>query len=333
MELNVGAAEMILPSAPSPQVMRDYATAHGILILAHSYQEGEIQDAAHIVGDSLELARHAKNQGAKKICFCGVHFMAETAKILSPEAKVFMPDLEAGCSLADGCDARDLEKYQGYLREKLGKEIATICYINCTAEVKALCDIVCTSGNALEAVESFDKDTPILFVPDMHLGAWVQENTDHEIYLWNAACQVHELFSIETLLEIRKEHPEGIVLAHPECPKNVRDEADFVRGTAGMLRIVKDSQDKTFIVATESNMIYRFKTEAPQNTYIPAPGASCACNLCPFMQLNTPDKLWWSLQNEAYEVNVPEDVAAKARVALERMLAVKQTRSIAPAMA
>ncbi|MCA8938993.1 MAG: quinolinate synthase NadA, partial [Planctomycetes bacterium] len=260
-----------------------------------------------------------------------VHFMAETAKILNPSAKVFMPDLEAGCSLASGCDARDLAKYQAFLREKLGKEIATICYVNCTAEVKALCDVVCTSGNALEVVESIDKGTPILFVPDMHLGAWVQENTDREIHLWNAACQVHELFSIETLHQIREEYPEGIVLAHPECPKNIRDEADFVRGTAGMLRIVKDSKDKTFIVATEGNMIYRFKTEAPQNTYVPAPGASCACNLCPYMQLNTADKLWYSLTNEVFEVDVPAETAAKARVALERMLDVKQTRSIAPA--
>jgi len=316
--------DMALDPAPTPEEMRAYADAHHILILAHSYQEGEIQDAAHFVGDSLELARKAVEVRAEDICFCGVHFMAETAKVLNPESRVFMPDLEAGCSLAERCDADDLAKYQEFLKHKLGRDdLATVCYVNCTARVKALSDVVCTSGNALEVVNSIPEDRPILFVPDVHLGGWVQEQTDREIHLWNATCIVHELFSVETLLALKAEHPGAVVLAHPECPKNVRDEADYVRGTAGMLRIVTANRDKTYIVATEGNMIHRFKTEAPENTYVPAPGPSCACNLCPHMQRNTPEKLWWSLRAKEHEVIVPEDVAAKARVALERMLAVK----------
>jgi len=316
--------EMTLETAPSPEEMRDYATRNNILILAHSYQEGEIQDAAHFVGDSLELARIAANEKPENICFCGVHFMAETAKILNPQATVFVPDLEAGCSLADGCKASDLAKYQAHLKQKIGRDdLVTVCYINCTAEVKALCDWVCTSGNALEVINAIPADKPILFVPDQHLGAWLQEQTGREMHLWNATCMVHELFSVEELLRLKREHPDAITLAHPECPKNILAESDFVRGTAGMLRIVTESVGATYIVATEGNMIYRFKKDAPNNTYIPAPGASCACNLCPHMQLNTEDKLWHSLQTRGPEVNVPAEIASRALVALERMLSVK----------
>jgi quinolinate synthase len=311
--------------APSTAEIKSYATDHNILILAHSYQEGEIQDAAHFVGDSLELARKAAEEKPDKICFCGVHFMAETAKILNPESSVFMPDPEAGCSLAEGCKAEDLAKYQTHLKQKLGRDdLVTVCYINTTAAVKALCDYVCTSGNSLEVIDSIPEESPILFVPDVHLGGWVQEQRpDRNIQLWNASCIVHELFSIETLLDIRREHPDSIVLAHPECPKNIRDEADYVRGTAGMLRIVTADQGKTYIVATEGNMIHRFRADAPDNEYIPAPGASCACNLCPHMQRTTADKLWRSLQTEEFEISVPQNVASQARVAVDRMLATR----------
>ncbi len=318
---------VMLEPAPDPREMRKFADQNGILILAHSYQDGHIQDAAHFVGDSLELARKAVEVKASRICFCGVHFMAETAKILNPESHVFMPDLEAGCSLAEGCSAQDLARYQTHLKEKLGRDnLVTICYINCTAAVKALSDVVCTSGNALEVVNSVPRGTPILFVPDVHLGGWVKENTDREIYLWNATCIVHELFSVDTLRALKKEHPDAQILAHPECPKNIRDEADFVRGTAGMLRIVTANKGKTYIVATEGNMVHRFRTEAPENTYIAAPGPSCACNLCPHMQKNTPEKLWYSLRTGRYEVLVDDAVASNARKALERMLAVRVTR-------
>jgi len=317
--------DLTLEPAPPPDQMRRYADEHGILVLAHSYQEGEIQDAAHFVGDSLELARKAHEMKPDDICFCGVHFMAETAKILNPDSTVFMPDLEAGCSLAEGCDAGDLARYQQLLKRKIGRDdLVTVCYINCTAAVKALSDVVCTSGNSLEVIDSIPADNAILFVPDVHLGGWVKEQRpEREIYLWNATCMVHELFSIDRLVELRKQHPEAIVLAHPECPKNIRDEADHVNGTSGMLRIVKQRRGATFIVATEGNMIYRFKQEAPENTYIPAPGPSCACNLCPHMQRNTPEKLWCSLRHKEPEVVVPEPVASQARIALERMLALK----------
>ena len=314
-----------LEPAPGADEMKAYATENDILILAHSYQEGEIQDAAHVVGDSLELARKAAEESPSNICFCGVHFMAETAKILSPNARVFMPDPEAGCSLAEGCRAEDLAKYQTFLKGKLGRDdLVTVCYVNTTAAVKALCDYVCTSGNSLEIIDSIPPESPILFVPDVHLGGWVQEQRpERDIHLWNATCLVHELFSVETLLDLKREHPDAITLAHPECPKNIRDASDYVRGTAGMLRIVTAERGRKYIVATEGNMIYRFQTEAPDNEYIPAPGASCACNLCPHMQRTTADKLWHSLRTKQFEITVPEDVAAQALVAVERMLAAK----------
>ncbi len=267
----VDVDQLDLEPAPSAEAMRAYADAHDILVLAHSYQGGEIQEAAHFVGDSLELARYAKEKQAHKICVCGVHFMAETVKILCPAARVFVPDPKAGCSLADGCNAADLEKYQAYLKEKLGREdLVTICYVNCTAGVKALCDIVCTSGNALEVVESVPAGQPILFVPDMHLGAWLIEQTGRDMGLWNAFCEVHQVFSVGTLLDLKKQYPTGRILAHPECPKNIRDLSDVVCGTAGMLRLVKQASGETFIIATEGNMLYRFAKEAPQNQYIPA---------------------------------------------------------------
>ncbi len=320
----VDVDQLDLEPAPSPEAMRAYADAHDILILAHSYQEGELQEAAHFVGDSLELARYAKQKQARNICLCGVHFMAETAKILCPSARVFVPDPKAGCSLAEGCNANDLEKYQAYLKAKRGRDdLVTICYVNCTAAVKALCDIVCTSGNALEVVQSVPADQPILFVPDMHLGAWLNEQTGRNMTLWNAACIVHEIFSIGMLLDLKKQHPTAKVLAHPECPKNIRDLADVVCGTAGMLRLVKQTQGEKYIIATEANMIYRFRKDAPRNEYIAAPGPSCACNLCPHMQRNTPEKLWHALQTKSPEVHVPQDIAAKARNALERMLEIK----------
>ena len=317
-----------LEPAPSPAEMKAYATENNILILAHSYQDGEIQDSAHIVGDSLELARAASELDAPNICFCGVHFMAETAKILNPESNVFMPDPEAGCSLAEGCKAEDLEQYQAFLQKKLGRDdLVTICYINTTAAVKALCDYVCTSGNSLEVIDAIPADSPILFVPDVHLGGWVKEQRpDRDIHLWDTACIVHELFSIETLLDLKHQYPDAITLAHPECPKNIRTESDYVRGTAGMLRIVKEAHGKQFIVATEGNMIYRLKTEAPDNEYIAAPGASCACNLCPHMQRTTVDKLWHSLRTKQFEITVPDDVAKAARVSVDRMLAIKPKR-------
>jgi len=312
-----------LLEVPDAQTIRSWASERGILILAHSYQEGFLQDAAHFVGDSLELARKAAEEQPQAICFCGVHFMAETASILCSDARVFVPDLEAGCSLADSCDAGKLQEYQSFLKRRHGRRPTTIAYVNCTAAVKAAVDIICTSGNALEVVDSLPDDELILFVPDRHLGGWINEVTGREMILWDGACEVHELFSVDTLLEMQREHPGAITICHPECPKRVRDEADHVLGTAGMLRLVKEAKGATFIVGTEGNMLYRLEKEAPQNTYLPAPGASCACNLCPHMQRNTPEKLWKCLQEQGPEVKVAPELAVGALRSLERMLAIK----------
>ncbi len=316
------ATDPHLLEVPEAAEIRDWATERGILVLAHSYQEGFLQEAAHFVGDSLELARKAAEEQPDAICFCGVHFMAETAKILCPQAEVFVPDLEAGCSLAESCRAEDLVRYQEHLTTKLGRRPTTVAYVNCTAAVKAQCDIICTSGNARAVVDSVPEDEPILFVPDRHLGGWLNEVTGREMILWDGACQVHELFSVDTLRDLQAANPGAITISHPECPKAVRDASDHVLGTAGMLKLVKQAEGQTFIVGTEGNMLYRFRKEAPQNTYLAAPGASCACNLCPFMQLNTPEKLWECLQRRGPQVEVPAEHVAAARRALERMLAV-----------
>ncbi len=316
------ATDPELLRVPEASEIRDWATERGILILAHSYQEGFLQDAAHFVGDSLELARKAAAEQPDAICFCGVHFMAETAKILCPQAEVFVPDIEAGCSLAESCRAEDLARYQDHLTHKLGKRPTTVAYVNCTAAVKALCDVICTSGNARAVVDSIPEDQPILFVPDRHLGGWLNEVTGREMILWNGACEVHELFSVEHLVALQGENPGAITISHPECPKPVRDASDHVLGTAGMLKLVKAAEGQTFLVGTEGNMLYRFQKEAPQNTYLAAPGASCACNLCPYMQLNTPEKLWECLHRRGPQVEVSDEHAAAARRALERMLAI-----------
>lgn len=314
------SSSLPLLEVPEASEIRDWATEQGILILAHSYQEGFLQEAAHFVGDSLELARKASETQLDSICFCGVHFMAETANILCPNAEVFVPDLDAGCSLADSCKVEDLIRYQDHLEVKLGRRPTSIAYVNCTAAVKAAVDVICTSGNARAVVDSIPENEPILFVPDMHLGGWLNEVTGREMILWNGACEVHELFSVDTLLELQEKNPGAITMSHPECPKRIRDASDCVLGTAGMLRLVKESRGKTFIVGTEGNMIYRFEKEAPQNTYIPAPGASCACNLCPYMQLNTPEKLWKCLHDRGPRVEVPSQLRRGAMASLGRML-------------
>ncbi len=318
----MGSTHPELLEVPEAREIRDWATERGILILAHSYQDGFLQDAAHFVGDSLELARRAAASQPEAICFCGVHFMAETAAVLCPEAEVFVPDIEAGCSLADSCSAPDLVRYREHLTRKLGRRPWTVAYVNCSAAVKAECDIICTSGNARAVVESVPDEEPILFVPDMHLGGWLNEVTGRGMILWNGSCQVHELFSIETLRALQAAHPGAITLSHPECPKAIRDASDRVLGTAGMLELVRESTGETFLVGTEGNMLYRLRKEAPQNEYIAAPGASCACNLCPHMQRNTPEKLWEALHRRAPRVVVEPELAVRARRALERMLAV-----------
>ena len=260
-------------------------------ILAHYYQDGDIQELADFTGDSLKLARAATKVQTDVIVFCGVHFMAETAKMLNPQKKVLLPDLKAGCSLAESCPAEKLRRYQEMLREN-GRKFQTVTYINSTAAVKALSDWIVTSGNAEEIIRRVPADHEILFVPDRHLGQYLEEVTGRKMILWNGSCIVHEIFSVGDLLKLKKQFPGGVTLAHPECPANIREHSDFIGGTEAMLRHVAGYQSPTdFLVATEANMMWQMQSKYPQHRYHPVPGVTCACNKCPHMALNTLEKL------------------------------------------
>jgi quinolinate synthase len=271
-------------------------------ILAHYYQEGDIQDLADFTGDSLKLARAATTVTTPIIVFCGVHFMAETAKMLNPEKKVLLPDLAAGCSLADSAPADKLARYQEMLREN-GRRFQTVTYINSTAAVKALSDWVVTSGNAEEIIHRVPADQEILFVPDRHLGQYLQEVTGRKMILWNGSCMVHEIFSVGDLLKMKKKIPAALTVAHPECPANVREASDFVGGTEAMLRYLGGfNQPTDFLVATEANMMWQMQQKFPRHRYHPVPGITCACNKCPHMARNTLEKVRDCLVNEAPEI-------------------------------
>ncbi|MSR31207.1 MAG: quinolinate synthase NadA [Gemmataceae bacterium] len=271
-------------------------------ILAHYYQEGEIQELADFTGDSLALARAATKVENPIIVFCGVHFMAETAKILNPEKKVLLPDLLAGCSLADSCPADKLARYQEMLRIN-GRKFQTVTYINSTAGVKALSDWVVTSGNAMEIIHRVPKEMEILFVPDRHLGQYLEEVTGRKMILWDGACMVHEIFSLGDLLAMKKQHPGALTIAHPECPANIRAHSDFVGGTEAMLRkIATLEKDSEIIVATEPNMLWQMEHKFPRHRYHPVPGITCACNKCPHMGRNTLEKLADCLENDTPEI-------------------------------
>src|SRR6266404_3126916 len=260
-------------------------------ILAHYYQEGEIQQLADFTGDSLKLARAATTVNTDTIVFCGVHFMAETAKMLNPEKRVLLPDLQAGCSLAESCPANKLARFQEMLREN-GHRFQTVTYINSTAAVKALSDWVVTSGNAEEIVRRVPAEYEILFVPDRHLGQYLEEVTGRKMILWNGSCMVHEIFSVGDLLALKRRLPRGLTIAHPECPANIREHSDFVGGTEGMLRYVGGFAAPTeFLVATEANMLWQLQSRHPRHTYLPVPGITCACNKCPHMARNTLEKV------------------------------------------
>ncbi len=261
------------------------------VILAHYYQEGEVQSIADYAGDSLNLARAATKVDAPTIVFCGVHFMAETAKILNPEKRVLLPDLQAGCSLAESCPADKLARYQEMLRIN-GRKFQTVTYINSTAAVKALSDWVVTSGNAEAVVRRVPADQEILFVPDRHLGQYLEEVTGRKMILWDGACIVHEIFSVGDLLAQKRKTPAAVTLAHPECPANVREHSDFVGGTEAMVKHVALYPHPTdFLVATEANMLWRLQKEYPQHRFHPVPGITCACNKCPHMARNTLEKV------------------------------------------
>jgi quinolinate synthase len=260
-------------------------------ILAHYYQDGSIQEIADITGDSLRLAREATRVNTSTLVLCGVHFMAETAKMLNPSKRVLLPDLRAGCSLADSCPAPALARRQAQLRAE-GRAFQTVTYINSTAAVKALSDWVVTSGNARAIIDRVPADQEILFVPDRHLGAYLMEVTGRPMILWDGSCLVHEVFSVNDLMKLKRRMPEAETLAHPECPANIRAKADFVGGTEAMLtHVAAATGARDYLVATEANMMWRLQNQSPQHRYHPVPGITCACNQCPHMARNTLEAL------------------------------------------
>jgi len=285
------------------------------VILAHNYQVKEIQEVADYVGDSLGLSYQAQASQADIILFCGVHFMAETAKIVNPTKKVLLPDLDAGCSLAESCDARDLAAYKA-----LHPGIYVVAYINCTAEVKALCDVICTSGNAQRIVERVPADREILFVPDQNLGEWVIEKTGRKMRLWQGNCYLHVEFTHASLSKIRGEYPDAPLVAHPECIRAVRMLADEVCSTEKMVQYCRENPARTFIIATESGMLHRLRRELPDKVFVPGPTEKCACADCRYMKMNTLEKVYEALRDETPELIMPEDVREKALVPLQRML-------------
>ena len=287
------------------------------VILAHYYVDGEIQDIADFVGDSLALSQKAATTKADMIVFVGVHFMAETAKILSPNKKVILPDLNAGCSLADSCPDKDFEEFI-----KLHPNHTVISYVNTTAKVKALTDIVCTSSNAKKIVQSIPKDRKIIFGPDRNLGSYISRMTGREMVIWDGACHVHNEFSLEGILEQKKQNPDAKIIAHPECPKQIVLVADYVGSTSGLINYVIEDDAKTFIIATEPGVIHEMKKVAPTKFLIPAPGedAECACSECEFMKLNNIKKLYSCLLNELPEITVDEEIRIKAYKPIKAML-------------
>lgn len=294
-------------------------------ILAHFYVDGDLQDIADFTGDSLKLARDATQVKTSTIVFCGVHFMGESAKILSPEKRVLMPDLLAGCSLADSCPADKLAAFQDDLRAK-GHDFQTVAYINTTAAVKALCDWIVTSGNAREIIDRVPADKEILFVPDQHLGRYLSTVTGRKMILWPGSCMVHEVFSIQDLLRAKRNQPGSLVMAHPECPANILEISDVIGGTEKMRKYVASvTEPKVFLVATEANMIHPLKKIAPWHEYIPVPGImassgeTCACNRCPHMARNTLQKVRDCLKNNSPEI-VWQPYFAKAQDVLRRSL-------------
>ncbi len=287
------------------------------VIMAHYYQMGDIQDIADMIGDSLALAQHAAKTDADIIVLCGVHFMGETAKILSPQKKVLVPDIEAGCSLADSCPADAFEAFV-----KAHPDHTVISYVNTTAAVKALTDVVVTSTNAKKIVDSFPKDAKLIFGPDRNLGNYINSVTGREMLLWDGACHVHEQFSVEKLLKLKEENSDAVVLAHPECKKPLLLVADFIGSTAALLNYTINSDKKKFLVATESGIIHEMQKKNPDKEFIPVPpnDSTCACNECNFMRLNTLEKLYKCLLNETPEILVEESVREKAVKPILRML-------------
>lgn len=290
------------------------------VLLAHYYQEPDIQDIADYIGDSLGLSRRAAETDAEIIVFAGVHFMAETAKILNPGKKVLLPDLNAGCSLADTCPA---EEFAAFTARHPGHTV--VSYINCTAETKALSDIICTSSNAEHIIRQIPEDQPIIFAPDRNLGRYLMKKTGREMVVWDGVCIVHETFSEQKLVRLKVRHPDAPVLAHPECEEAVLRHADFVGSTSEIRKFARESGSERFIVATEEGILHQMRKDSPEKEFIPAPPENgCNCNQCPHMRLNTLEKLYLCLRHEAPEITMPEHVRVRALEPIERMLAMSK---------
>lgn len=286
------------------------------VILAHYYQESEIQDLADHIGDSLELSRRAASTEADVIVFAGVHFMAETAKILNPTKKVLLPDLNAGCSLAEGCPAPLFKQFREEHPDHL-----VISYINCSAAVKALSDIICTSSNAVKIVEQIPKEQKIIFAPDKNLGRYIIKKTGRDMVLWDGSCIVHETFSDKKIIGLKTEYPNALLIAHPECEEVVLNRADFVGSTSALLNFTKENAANEFIVATEEGIIYQMQKASPSKKFIPAPpNANCACNECPYMKLNTMEKLYLCMKDGKPEITLDEEIRVRALKPIQKML-------------
>lgn len=306
--------------APSPlteiqEEILEWKKKRNAVILAHNYQVDSIQRVADFVGDSLGLAYRAQETEADVILFCGVHFMAETAKIINPERTVLLPDLEAGCSLSDSCPADRLEAYQ-----KANPNLYTVAYINCSAAVKALCDVICTSGNAKRIVDHVPADREILFVPDQNLGQWVSQQTGRKMRLWPGSCYAHVQFTVEALARVQAAYPNAPIVAHPECVQAVRDMADEVCSTEKMVAFSKAQTSREIIVVTESGMLHRLRREVPDKVFIAGPTNACACNDCRYMKLNTIEKVRDALRDMKPEITMDEELRKKALIPLQRML-------------
>ena len=286
------------------------------ILLAHYYQEPDIQDVADYIGDSLGLAQEAEKTKAEIIVFAGVHFMAETAKILNPHKKVLLPDLKAGCSLADSCPPEEFKKF----RDKYPDHIV-ISYINCSAGIKALSDIICTSSNAQKIVESLPADQKIIFAPDKNLGAYLVKKTGRDMVLWNGACMVHEIFSLEKITRLKMRHPNAKLIAHPECEEPILKIADFIGSTTGLLKYTQKDDSQEYIVATETGILHQMEKSSPHKTFIPAPPENnCACNDCPHMKRNTLEKLYLCMEYEQPEITMDKELIVAAKKPIERML-------------
>ena len=291
------------------------------VILAHYYQTGDIQDIADFVGDSLYLSQRAADNSADIILFAGVKFMAETAKILAPGKKILLPDMNAGCSLADSCKAEDFIEF---LEANPGRTVVT--YVNTTAEIKALSDIICTSSNAVQIIESLPENEKIIFAPDRNLGNYILNKTGRDIVIWNGTCHVHEEFSLEAIIEMKKENPDAKIIVHPECELPVRMVADFIGSTSALLNFTKIDKGKIYIVATEAGIIHQMKKENPGKNYLPVPpkDSTCGCSECNFMKLITMEKIFYCLLNEEPEIRLPEDLILKAQKPVRRMMEISE---------